>query len=95
MLAVTFVPYAKPEGLGRAMSAGAGALDAVVATVVFGAVATAVGWREGIIVGAAALLVGGAVSWLSVRKLGGLTGDGYGAACVLAETAALAALTVR
>ena len=51
----------------------------------------ATGWMVAAVAGASAL-----VGWWSTRRVGGITGDGYGAAIELGETVALlAAVAVR
>ena len=81
-------PYARPEGLGQPFHGGAGPAQLVAATAVtalalagFGAPALAAAGVA--LVAALALAI-----WLH-RRLGGLTGDVYGAAIELAELAFL------
>jgi adenosylcobinamide-GDP ribazoletransferase len=86
------VPVARPDGLGaeyaKSLSrqrAAAGAIGALAIT------AIAVGWWVGPFLVAAAVGAG-AVGWLTIRKLGGVTGDVLGAAeqvveCIVLITA--------
>ena len=87
---IVLFPYARPDGLGRAFNGQARGVDLGIATVTMGAVVVAFGWSLLKPVGAAAVTALALGFWLRAR-LGGLTGDIYGAAIELAETAALIA----
>jgi adenosylcobinamide-GDP ribazoletransferase len=85
---VLLFPYARPEGLGRAFAGEARPAQLVAATAVLAVIVAVAGTRLVVPAlggAAAALLLGG---WMA-RKLGGLTGDVYGAAIELAEVTAL------
>ncbi len=100
---VVFFGYARAEGLGTAFQAHARAAHVALATIValgaaialaaatpsFGDTATAIG-----IAAASALGVALALAGLLDRRLGGLTGDVYGAAIELAELAVLVSAVV-
>jgi adenosylcobinamide-GDP ribazoletransferase len=88
-------PYARPQGLGRAMKDHAGWVElALATTVALVAAILAGGWW-----GLTSLAVAGAVAWLAARfvrsRLPGLTGDVYGAICELVETVVLLALAAQ
>lgn len=93
-LLVVLFPYARPEGLGRAFSGEAGRAQAAIATGI-AAVAIAVLGTPLILpaLGTAAVVFGFAF-WLH-RRLGGLTGDVYGAAIELGEVTMLFLCSVR
>jgi adenosylcobinamide-GDP ribazoletransferase len=93
-LLVVFFPYARAEGLGRAFSGEAGRAQAAIATAV-AAVAIAVLGTPLILpaLGTAAVVLGFGF-WLH-RRLGGLTGDVYGAAIELGEVSMLFLCSVR
>jgi cobalamin synthase len=61
----------------------------VLRATAFAAGAAALGGRRGGIAIIAALAIGWAAARLSMHRIGGLTGDGYGAICELSETAVL------
>ncbi len=91
VVAMRIFPPARPEGMGAATRAGATvpavAMGLALATVV---AAVTLGWA-----GVASAAIAGAFgvaagAWISGR-MGGLTGDGYGAVIELTETAALCA----
>ncbi len=87
--ATAFAPYARADGLGRALAAGPGPVE-IAAALATAAVAALAGG----IAGGAAFLAGAAMAaltlrWL-IRRIGGYTGDGLGAIAATAETAALA-----
>ena len=88
-LAVVAFPYARPQGLGRAMKDHAGWRQAVLAT--FTALVAA--WCASGWVGLVVLVLAGAVTWAGARfarlRLSGLTGDIYGAICELVEMTVL------
>jgi len=85
---IVLFPYVRASGLGRAFNGTAGWRELLLATLAAGATVAALGARagwQGLGALAAALLV---AAWMRAR-LGGLTGDVYGAAIELAELAAL------
>jgi len=87
-LLIVVFPYARPEGLGRAFSGEAGRVQAGLATGI-AAVVVAVLGPSFILptLGTAAAVLGFAF-WLH-RRLGGMTGDVYGAAIELGEVVML------
>lgn len=88
---IAFIPYARPDGLGRAFSSAARPRDVLAATGLMALAAVALGLRPLLLPATAALGVVIALTlWLRGR-LGGLTGDVYGAAIELAEVAVLVA----
>jgi adenosylcobinamide-GDP ribazoletransferase len=93
-LLIVVFPYARPEGLGRAFSGEAGRVQAAIATGIV-AVAVAVLGTALILpaLGTAAVVLGFGF-WLH-RRLGGLTGDVYGAAIELGEVSMLFLCSVR
>ncbi|HEY3233120.1 MAG TPA: adenosylcobinamide-GDP ribazoletransferase [Polyangiaceae bacterium] len=90
---VIFFPYARPHGLGRAMAVHGRARDLVLATVVAAACVAWVGVRV-FVPTASALAIAVGLAFLMRRRLGGLTGDVYGAAIELAEVAFFVAVSV-
>jgi adenosylcobinamide-GDP ribazoletransferase len=87
-LLIVLFPYARAEGLGRAFSGEAGRVQAGIASGIAVVVVAVLG--PSLILpalGTAAVVLGFAV-WLH-RRLGGLTGDVYGAAIELGETVML------
>jgi adenosylcobinamide-GDP ribazoletransferase len=87
-------PYARPEGLGKAFRGTAGAREVAVAAVL-AAAAVAPGGPAALGCAGAAAAAAGAVALVARRRLGGLTGDVYGAAIELAELTFLAAAALR
>lgn len=91
--ALVWLPYVRTEGLGAA-AAGAGRLELLLATALTVPVLL-LDWRHGLlallVAAVAALLVGG----LARARIGGATGDVYGATCELAQLSALLAFAVR
>ncbi len=87
--AITAFPTAKKEGLGQMFKARTGWLNLGMATVI--AVASAITFLG--YVGVALVVVIGAITFLLARilslRLGGLTGDTYGAIIELSEVASL------
>ena len=93
-LAVVAFPYARPEGLGRAMKDHAGWGQALLAGATALAVAALVaGWA-----GLAAWALATGATWLlarfALRRLPGLTGDIYGAVCEVVEVLMLVGLSM-
>lgn len=94
-LSLVALPYARPDGLGRAMKDHAGPAQAAVATVTALAVLVTLGGLTGLIAAAAAALIAAAWAVVVMQRLPGMTGDTYGAACVLVETGVLVLLSAR
>lgn len=96
-LTLARAPSLRERGLGAAYGEGAGAVAPTLAAAgLLGVLALGVppGAAGGTLASVATSwalggAVGGAFAWLAVRRLGGLNGDGHGAAGYLAETAAL------
>jgi adenosylcobinamide-GDP ribazoletransferase len=91
VIAARAFPLARPEGMAAHFRQGLGWREVVIASVTAALAAALMGWRGLALLGAviAAML---AVSRLAVARLGGLTGDVYGAIVETAETAALVAV---
>jgi len=87
---VVYVPYARPQGTGRAMTDHGATRDVVGATILCALALATLGART-IIPAIAAFGVALAIAAWLYRRLGGLTGDVYGAAIELAEVAFLIA----
>jgi adenosylcobinamide-GDP ribazoletransferase len=85
---VVLFPYVRPEGLGRAFHDGGGPREVAIAAVL-GAAAVAWPGVRAIAPAAASLATAALVALAVRRRLGGLTGDAYGAAIELAEAAFL------
>jgi len=97
--ALLLFPYARPEGLGRAFHAQVRPGDLAWASLLSALVLAGVGAWEGgarlpLLALASALPAGGAVAWLALRRVGGFTGDLYGALGEAVETAVLIALAL-
>jgi adenosylcobinamide-GDP ribazoletransferase len=94
VVAIGAFPYARPEGLGAAFNEAVWPWPAAVATLTAGAAALLLLGPAGLIIagiaGATALAAGGYVS----HRLGGLTGDIYGAINECSEVAVLLAFLV-
>jgi adenosylcobinamide-GDP ribazoletransferase len=91
---IAFVPYVRETGLGVAAGGANRAFDLVLGTAL-AAVACVLDWRHAavaiLVVGVTALLV----SIVARRRIGGATGDIYGAATELCQLAALITFAVH
>jgi adenosylcobinamide-GDP ribazoletransferase len=95
VLAVALFPYARPEGLGRAIKDHAGVASLLAASgFTVGCAWLVEGWR-GLDCVAGALVVTAVLGRLVERRLSGWTGDLYGALCVLVEMMVLLVHAVR
>jgi adenosylcobinamide-GDP ribazoletransferase len=88
-LAVVAFPYARPEGLGRAMKDHAGRRQLLLASVTALATAALAAQWLGVAALALAAVATGGVALFALRRLPGLTGDVYGALCELLEALTL------
>jgi len=94
VIAARAFPLARPDGMAAHFRQGLGAREVAIATVtaaLVAALAIALAGRQGLIPLIAAPLAMLAEARQAVARLGGLTGDVYGAIVELAETAALVA----
>jgi adenosylcobinamide-GDP ribazoletransferase len=92
-LALVYFPYARPTGLGRDIKDHAGREQAVLASLFAVAGTLAAAWMVFSWVPLAAALVALLVAWgaarFTVQRIPGLTGDIYGAICLLVELSTL------
>jgi adenosylcobinamide-GDP ribazoletransferase len=93
-LAIVIFPYARKEGLGRAMKDHAGWQQLVLASVTAGLAAWFGGRWVGMIFAGGAVIICLVLAQFFSRRLGGLTGDTYGAICELIEVCVLIGYTV-
>jgi adenosylcobinamide-GDP ribazoletransferase len=91
---VVYFPYAREEGLGKAFRGTAGLREVAIAALL-AAAALAPAVPRSLAAAAVALLVAAALALRVNRRLGGLTGDVYGAAIELAELAFLSMAALR
>jgi adenosylcobinamide-GDP ribazoletransferase len=88
-LAVVAFPYARPEGLGKAVKDHAAWRQVALATVFALATAALAGGWQGLVALAMAALTTLIVARFALARLPGLTGDLYGAICEIVELATL------
>ncbi|MDH7569352.1 MAG: adenosylcobinamide-GDP ribazoletransferase, partial [Armatimonadota bacterium] len=88
--AVAWFPYARAEGAGKVFRGSTGHREALCAAVVAAFLCAGSAGLPGLVWLAAGSLAGLAVAMRIYRRLGGLTGDSYGAVTEVAEWAALA-----
>jgi len=93
-LLVVLFPYARPDGVGRAFSGEAGRLQAGIATAIAAVTIAVLGPSLILPALGAGVVVFAFAFWLH-RRLGGMTGDVYGASIELGETAMLVLSSVR
>jgi adenosylcobinamide-GDP ribazoletransferase len=91
---VVLLPYARAEGLGKSFNGRAGLTQIALATVLAGAVVAWAG-TDALVPTGAALVAGVTLGGYVYSRLGGLTGDVYGAVIELSETVFLVAALVR
>jgi len=89
LLAIWRYPYAREDGLGATMHRKCGQREAMIGSAIGVGVVLVFGVGWGIVAAGAALLIGWGLVWLTMRRLGGLTGDGYGLLCEVGELAVL------
>jgi cobalamin 5'-phosphate synthase/cobalamin synthase len=98
-LCIAALPYARKEGLGREIKDNAGLAQAAIALVsTVGVIAAIVSSTHSLTAAAAlavAVLVGMGVSRFVLSRIGGMTGDSYGAINMLIEVSVLLVFAVR
>jgi adenosylcobinamide-GDP ribazoletransferase len=98
-LVLMLFPYVRPEGAGRTMKDHVRLGDvALAATIALAAVLGTALWTKNVVAVIAMLvasLIGIVVAWFAWRRIGGLTGDVFGAVCELAECSVLLAMSAR
>jgi adenosylcobinamide-GDP ribazoletransferase len=82
-------PRARPEGMGEFFSRGLVAGQVLVASLIAGGVAVLVLWPGGILLWGSAWLAVTLIARFAIKRLGGLTGDVYGAICEVTEAVML------
>ena len=94
-LSVVLFPYSRSAGLGRDIKDNAGLEEAALSTVIALLVVLPLAWRLQSVVPLAALGLAAAIGWLvsqfSISRIGGLTGDIYGAINMIAEASVVLA----
>ncbi len=90
LLAARF-PYARPSGTGKAIHDGASPTRAIVATLIAMVIAVALAGIGGLAMLALVGLVAISLGRYATSRLGGLTGDVYGAGVVISESTVLLA----
>jgi adenosylcobinamide-GDP ribazoletransferase len=92
--AAALLPYARASGLGLAAQGPGKWLDLSLGTV-SAALSLMLDWRRALLAAGLAVFAAAAVNGLAARKIGGATGDVYGATAVLGELGALIAFVVH
>jgi adenosylcobinamide-GDP ribazoletransferase len=89
--ATALAGYARTEGLGRSVAAGAGPVEVLAALGTALVLAVVGGWA-GLIALGLATAAAACFLFLLVRRIGGYTGDGLGAIAQIGEIAAIVVL---
>jgi adenosylcobinamide-GDP ribazoletransferase len=92
-MAVVVFPYARPAGLGRDIKDHAGLEEAMISTVIALLIVLPLAWWMRSSVPLVALGLAAAIGWLTAQfarsRIGGLTGDTYGAIDMMVEASVL------
>ena len=94
-LAIAVAPYAREKGLGRAMKDHVGIAQVALSTILALVVALLAGRWLGLLALTLAAGTAGLVARTALKKVGGLTGDLYGAISELVEAVVLLTFVVR
>jgi adenosylcobinamide-GDP ribazoletransferase len=92
---IAFVPYVRTSGLGLAVWVTRHRWGDLVVGTATALVVCALDWRRGLVALALVALTGTVVTVLARRRIGGATGDVYGATAELCQMAALLVFAVR
>jgi len=90
VIAAAAFPLARPDGMGASFRRGLGRREVVLATLTAAVACTMLGWRGPVLWAVAGLTLLG-MGRLATARLGGLSGDVYGAIVELTETITLVA----
>lgn len=88
VIAAAAFPLARRDGMGASFRRGLGRRELILATLTTAAICAILGWRGPVLWAAAGLALFG-LARLATTRLGGLTGDVYGAIVELTETVVL------
>ena len=88
VIAATLFPLARPDGMGASFRRGLGRREIILATLTAAVACAVLGWRGPVLWASAGLALLG-MGRLATARLGGLTGDVYGAIVELTETVML------
>jgi len=91
---MALLPYARPEGLGKIFCRRRAIVPAIWATAVLAAASWALFGLPGLVIAGICTAVAAALAWYFYRKIGGATGDTFGAACELVEVVPVLVLAV-
>ena len=94
-LVIVAFPYARSTGLGSDMKANASWVQVLVASLFSIPFVLLIGGFAGAVALLVSLLVTGCTVWFSLRRIPGLTGDIYGAICLLVEASTLLVFTLQ
>jgi len=92
LVVLVTLPYVRPEGLGK-LAAGRGGRELALGAVLAGPTLV-LDWRHVLLGAAGAAAAATCVAWLAHRRIGGATGDVYGAVSETAQLAVLLAFAV-
>jgi adenosylcobinamide-GDP ribazoletransferase len=82
-------PLARPAGMGEFFRRGLVNGQVMVASLIAGGVTVLVLWPGGVVLWGSAWLVVTLIARFAIKRLGGLTGDVYGATCEVTEAVLL------
>ena len=91
---LTWLPYVRPQGLGVSAQGGRPRLDLAVAGAT-AALPLILDWRHGLLAAALVALSATALASFARARVGGATGDVYGAVVEVGQLAALVGFAVR
>ncbi len=94
LVAACAFPYARPEGLGKAVHDGARPASVLVGTAIAAGAAAGLASAVGLLLLASVLVAAYMAGSYATARLQGLTGDVYGAVCELSEVVVLVLLPV-
>jgi adenosylcobinamide-GDP ribazoletransferase len=94
LFVVASVPYVRDAGLGLAAAGGSRTFDVVLGSAL-AAIACLLDWRRALVAGLVVGVAAVALAALARRRIGGATGDVYGAVTELCQLAALITFAAR
>jgi len=93
-IAIVYFPYIRSNGLGKAFRAGCDYSRSLFSTMLTIIIVYFIAGLQGLVAGLFALIIALMFLWYSIKQIGGLTGDIYGAVNEIGEVVVLSVFNI-